>query len=380
MHTLAAGHGRLASKTAGSFYLALYHWSRVGCVSSKGGQTRSKHSDANEKPCPHRTAPSSVNGNSLRGIMRCLPHSVVILTSTSLKARKDIEDLLHGAKETLSSLENEELGAPEDGSETLGTLQDGFSIEWYRKSIGALERKLAKTSPKYPEDYRGMTLSSFTSVSLNHARPAISFNVRTPSATLDALFHNGTFLIHILEANKAGADLAARFSRGDGSSVSGFEGLDIHPLPTQAHLPQNNIMLPMIRSPAVRRVLLCNKYDWIDSRGHPHATIRIDDHAIVHGRVAHIYNRNGIECNPTDTPEKEGWHGLGYVEVDLKIASSQSMTRVPRSPNNKAPDCTPVVLLWLAIKTENAEHHPFGKTIGLELFVRYPNRIESILI
>jgi flavin reductase (DIM6/NTAB) family NADH-FMN oxidoreductase RutF len=246
--------------------------------------------------------------------MRCLPHSVVVLTTTSLKARKDIEDLLHGAKETLSSMDTEEIGATEDGSEPLGTLMDGLSEDWYRKSIEALERKLAKTSPKYPEDYRGMTLSSFTSVSLNHARPVISFNVRTPSATLGALLHNGTFLIHILEANKTGADLAARFSRGDGSNISGFEGLDIHQLPTQAHLPQNPIMLPLIKSPAVRRVLLCNRYDYIDSHGQHHETISIDDHAVVHGRVAHIYNRDGIECNATDTPEKEGWHGLGYVE------------------------------------------------------------------
>jgi len=62
--------------------------------------------------------------------------------------------------------------------------------------------------------YRGMTVSSFSTVTLQ-PEPVISFNVKRPSETLNALLSSGRFLVHLLAPAKPTADLARDFSRGN---------------------------------------------------------------------------------------------------------------------------------------------------------------------
>lgn len=72
--------------------------------------------------------------------------------------------------------------------------------------------------------YRGMTVSSFSTVTLN-PEPVVSFNVKRPSETLNALLASGRFLVHLLAPAKPTADLARDFSRGNHNlSIVGGEG------------------------------------------------------------------------------------------------------------------------------------------------------------
>ncbi|PYI18381.1 hypothetical protein BO99DRAFT_386824 [Aspergillus violaceofuscus CBS 115571] len=72
----------------------------------------------------------------------------------------------------------------------------------------------ASASHPSPSPFRGMTVSSFNTVTL-HPTPIISFNVRRPSETLTALQSSGRFLVHLLAPHARTAALARDFSRGN---------------------------------------------------------------------------------------------------------------------------------------------------------------------
>ncbi|KKK12552.1 hypothetical protein P175DRAFT_0535346 [Aspergillus ochraceoroseus IBT 24754] len=80
---------------------------------------------------------------------------------------------------------------------------------------------ITSTDPTHPPGpttskcaFRGMTVSSFNTVTLT-PEPVISFNVRRPSETLNALFASERFLVHLLAPRKETAALARDFSRGN---------------------------------------------------------------------------------------------------------------------------------------------------------------------
>ncbi|KAL2820222.1 flavin reductase like domain-containing protein [Aspergillus cavernicola] len=83
-----------------------------------------------------------------------------------------------------------------------------------------------ESNPDPPSNFRGMTVSSFNTVTLT-PKPIISFNVRRPSETLHALLSSGRFLVHLLAPNQDTVALARDFARGNqglARSVGGEEG------------------------------------------------------------------------------------------------------------------------------------------------------------
>lgn len=66
------------------------------------------------------------------------------------------------------------------------------------------------SEPPHPLTYRGLTLSSFTSLSIpapgdtSHP-PLVTFNIKTPSRTSEAMHARGQFVIHILQASRKAA-------------------------------------------------------------------------------------------------------------------------------------------------------------------------------
>ncbi|KAE8443767.1 hypothetical protein EG329_001361 [Mollisiaceae sp. DMI_Dod_QoI] len=117
------------------------------------------------------TEPPAIS-TKLRKIMRALPASVVVVTTS-----------LTGS------------AAPGPGHNTNG--------------LSALEFGA-----------RGMTVSSFTTLTLT-PYPIIQFNVKIPSRTLEALIGTRHFLVHILEASKTGAKVAHAFTKGNASGPDG---------------------------------------------------------------------------------------------------------------------------------------------------------------
>jgi flavin reductase (DIM6/NTAB) family NADH-FMN oxidoreductase RutF len=200
-----------------------------------------------------------------------------------------------------------------------------------------LEQELSELVPKLTNDLRGMTLSSFSTVSLTEQRSIVSFNIRTPSATFDALSKQATFLIHILEANQAGADLAARFSRGRGGAQD-FEGLDV--VWKQYDNGRNNkkkkgigcrTMLPCIKSPGVKQVLGCKLIVHIDKYGRKHPHLQLEDHMVLFGSVKYICDGEGSALR--ESTAEVDWQGLGYAEGQYRtfgdVIPVEHVTREP---------------------------------------------------
>src|SRR2546421_1775470 len=73
-------------------------------------------------------------------------------------------------------------------------------------------------SPEASQDpsqhFRGVTLSSFMILTLT-PHPIVTFNIRRPSSTLRAILQSRTFLVHMLAATPSGAKVADTFTKGN---------------------------------------------------------------------------------------------------------------------------------------------------------------------
>lgn len=134
-------------------------------------------------------------------------------------------------------------------------------------------------------------MSSFTSLTLSPT-PVITFNVATPSRTLDAIAASREFNIHVLAGDADGARVADHFTRGnmDGNVFEGLEDVEC--------LVRNGDA-PLLVGAGVVHVLKCKVLDDVSEKG----LIRVRDHVIVAAEV--------VETVPgEDTKE----FGLAYAD------------------------------------------------------------------
>ncbi|KFH41976.1 hypothetical protein ACRE_072960 [Hapsidospora chrysogenum ATCC 11550] len=120
---------------------------------------------------------------------------------------------------------------------------------------------------------RAMAMSSFTSLALAPT-PLVTFNIASPSRTLDAIKHGaGSFNVHILSADQRGADVADNFTRGSGDHV--FDGVE--------HRDAGDGSPPVLEGEGVLYVLRC-RLAREDAPGSG-ALLRVRDHTIVVAEV-----------------------------------------------------------------------------------------------
>ncbi|EQL00770.1 Flavin reductase-like, FMN-binding protein [Ophiocordyceps sinensis CO18] len=119
---------------------------------------------------------------------------------------------------------------------------------------------------------RAMTMSSFTSLALTPA-PLVTFNVLTPSRTLDAIAASREFNIHFLTGDAAGAAIADHFTRGNVEGA--FEGLRGVTTRVAGNGP------PLMSGDGVLRVLRCRVF----RQGPEEGLVRVRDHVLVVGEV-----------------------------------------------------------------------------------------------
>jgi flavin reductase (DIM6/NTAB) family NADH-FMN oxidoreductase RutF len=149
---------------------------------------------------------------------------------------------------------------------------------------------ITATDPTGPADttsFRGMTVSSFNTVTLT-PEPVISFNVRRPSETLNALLASGRFLVHLLAPSPATATLARDFSKGNttlASMLSGHGEFEFGAWTAEQRLGgEDERPLPILRR---RGSDMEKRLDFpfvFECRLHPQK-IDVHDHSIVLGTV-----------------------------------------------------------------------------------------------
>lgn len=158
------------------------------------------------------------------------------------------------------------------------------------------------SEPTSASGFRGMTVSSFNTVTLSPT-PVISFNVRRPSETLNALLTSGQFLVHLLATNQQTASLARDFARGNQNLALGegmFEFVGAKPSSSansegkEGGIP--SLPLPMLRykhrdtsAAASNTSRTGSDLDWFpfifECRLLPESVSRVYDHTIVVGRI-----------------------------------------------------------------------------------------------
>lgn len=153
---------------------------------------------------------------------------------------------------------------------------------------------ITSTDPTGPADttsFRGMTVSSFSTVTLT-PEPVISFNVRRPSETLSALLASGRFLVHLLAPSPATATLARDFSKGNttlAAMLSGHGEFEFEALRSDGETERP---LPILRR---RGSDSDNRLDFpfvFECRLHPQK-IDVQDHSIVLGTVLRTIEASG---------------------------------------------------------------------------------------
>ncbi|KAI1005218.1 hypothetical protein K3495_g3000 [Podosphaera aphanis] len=150
----------------------------------------------------------------------------------------------------------------------------------------------------------GMTLSSVNTVTLK-PDTIISFNIKKPSHTLEAVRYHGHFLIHFPTRSNAGARLADSFSKGVFQNKGIQNRIFCHhvPVPLENHQGKN-ILLPALLPPAypVNYVLKC---EVLGSNG----IIDVVDHVIIIGKVQRTWC---IDPGQLQFPQER--FSLGYIQ------------------------------------------------------------------
>jgi flavin reductase (DIM6/NTAB) family NADH-FMN oxidoreductase RutF len=145
--------------------------------------------------------------------------------------------------------------------------------------------------------FRGMTVSSFTTLTLTPT-PIITFNIRRPSRTLDAIRESRQFLIHILSATESGAKVAHSFTQGNAGDVFASQKFAVWNV-------GSGCPLPLLSAPGVTKVLRCT----LRNEGPGQGLIEVGDHVLVLADVQSI-----IEPPPSQDKAMLEQRGLSYLD------------------------------------------------------------------
>lgn len=148
--------------------------------------------------------------------------------------------------------------------------------------------------------FRGMTVSSFTTLTLTPT-PIITFNIRRPSRSLDAIRDSRQFLVHILSATPSGAAVAHNFTQGNTADVFASQRFAVWNVGSSRPLP-------LLAAPGVTKILRCRVRGG-QSGGAEQGLIQVGDHVLVLADVEGV-----IEPPPSKERAALEERGLSYMD------------------------------------------------------------------
>jgi flavin reductase (DIM6/NTAB) family NADH-FMN oxidoreductase RutF len=153
-----------------------------------------------------------------------------------------------------------------------------------------------------PSRFKGMTVSSFTTLTLT-PMPIVTFNVRRPSQTLNAISESKQFLIHILSATESGVRVADAFTKGNGRDV--FRNGAFEVLRRRGNNTTESLDPPLLAADGITKVLRCQV---LGDQG----LVEVGDHVLILGKVVSI-----IEPTPRKDANVEE-RGLCYLDREYR--------------------------------------------------------------
>jgi flavin reductase (DIM6/NTAB) family NADH-FMN oxidoreductase RutF len=153
-----------------------------------------------------------------------------------------------------------------------------------------------------------MTVSSFNTVTLC-PEPIVSFNVKLPSETYNAIQSSCRFLVHLLAPNRATAQLAQKFSRGNWNILlDGYNGF------FRFQSPRNPGRQPSITEGEPPRLVIQHANVGRDSSGintpdfpfifecqYLPQSVKVGNHVIVLGTVVDVFYQDP-DSDPDNAP------------------------------------------------------------------------------
>lgn len=154
---------------------------------------------------------------------------------------------------------------------------------------------------------RGMTMSSFTSLSLGPPAPLVTLNMATPSRTLDAVAQSRLLNVHVLRGGAEGARVAEWFRRGNASGlgVFGADGMR-QGCGCAVVAGGDGEAPPLLEGEGVLYALRCRLLDDEPHRG----LVEVRDHVVVLAEVVDIVEGTGRAA----TGEQDEVFGLAYAD------------------------------------------------------------------
>ncbi|KAM0717675.1 hypothetical protein Q7P37_007527 [Cladosporium fusiforme] len=207
--------------------------------------------------------------------------------------------------------------------------------------------------PRY-QNYRGVTVSSFCTVTLA-PKPIVSFNLRVPSRSWDAISASGRLWVHLLHATPEGAAAAHAFTQPYEQPHGPFVQLD--KFPRFRMRQEAGCRPPEIRwDEAVHTALRANLLLGQCVRVGDHMVVlaevdrvkRICEHATDSGLLAYgqrSYRELGPELKPLEIPDPEtaidgAYESFSTVDVksETRVEDTNASNQVENSVSQKEAD------------------------------------------
>ncbi|KAF4305641.1 Flavin reductase-like FMN-binding protein [Botryosphaeria dothidea] len=181
------------------------------------------------------------------------------------------------------------------------------------------------------DQLRAMTVSSLNTISLD-PEPIVSFNIRTPSSTWDAIQATPRFRIFLLRPTERARELALSFARGE--TRQGFfetlrRGMRIHLSrpggvfklymdTTEWHVEEGNFdpnPAPLLKSKGIACCLSCTLL--------PEKCVQVNDHVIVVASVDRVFHGTDRFWSPPRSPTLS-YFNHEFVCVDRPVTAQHS--------------------------------------------------------
>lgn len=180
---------------------------------------------------------------------------------------------------------------------------------------------------------RGVTVSSFNTVTLQ-GDPIVSFNLKIPSRSWDAIAETGSLRIHLLSATPTGAAIADAFTKPWKHPYDGFLEVKKTGASVIAHHSENP---PLIYH---KEGVIAQ----IRAKLMPEKCVEVGDHIIVVARITgcHVVGENGAKAAPSEM-DKEFWEnieGLAYAKQGYKTLG-QELNQVLQNQYSRLPSDLP---------------------------------------
>ena len=303
---MIALHGRrLAAKclrrggkdtvAARGFFEAVWRWSSVGCQSARRGEHSPLNFITSTDPL-HSVSAASIHTTcaetSIQHPARDPRRTTLLLrwtrsSSSSSSAESPIESPTKPPTE--SPTEPAKTPLSTTFRLLMRTLPQSVVVvtsskpRYVAQSKGILNPPIHPTKPK---DYRGITLSSFTTLTLE-PEPIISFNIKYPSETYAAIAQSKHFLVHVLEGSEDAMLIADAFAKGSQYAKEfiwdhvwgGMKRLGVAEVKVMTRFKGKTMSLPMLKAKSVMRVFRCSVMT---------KSLRVADHMVVFARVEEI--------------------------------------------------------------------------------------------